>query len=61
MDTWLFKKRNYCPLCRKVVDLDNYDKDSWDVIDVNKDEYVLNTNMEFYNLFHKLFLKEEDK
>lgn len=39
--TWLFDKKNTCPLCRFKVDLKNVrlkEKDQWDLIDINEVE-----------------------
>jgi hypothetical protein len=61
IETWLFQKKNDCPFCRKTINLNNYDKDAWDIIEFNndnKEEFIQNANVEFYKTFHSLILDE---
>ena len=59
IESWLFNKRNHCPLCRSTVNLENYDNETWDIIDYSKEDRIYDANVEFYSVFHKLFLENQ--
>jgi hypothetical protein len=62
IETWLFKKKNDCPLCRKNIDLKTYDKDTWDIIEFsneNRIDYISQITNEFFTFYNKIFVNKK--
>ena len=49
INTWLFKKKNNCPICRIEVNMKEYknennSKREWDVVEFDKNDFLRETN-----------------